>query len=239
MARQPGWPADLRHEDVRVRPLRRRDVGRWCELRHRNASWLAPWESTLPGGPLELLTDPSRATFGAMRRTLARYAARGLALPFVIDAGEGLVGQVTVSAVTRGSLSGATVGYWIDESHAGRGITTTAVALVVDHCFYEVGLHRIELNVRPQNAPSRRLAEKLGFRDEGLRLRYLHIDGGWRDHLCYALTREEVPGGVLRRLIGQGGGAQTSPKHPTGRGAIADESGDTPTRLPADEQGGR
>jgi len=59
-------------------------------------------------------------------------------------------------------------------------------------------LHRVELNIRPENTRSRRVAEKLGFRDEGLRLRYLHIDRGWRDHLCYALTVEEVPRGVLR-----------------------------------------
>ena len=48
-------------------------------------------------------------------------------------------------------------------------------------------------------AASRRVVEKLGFREEGLRRRYLHIDGAWRDHLCYALTAEEARGGVLTR----------------------------------------
>jgi ribosomal-protein-alanine N-acetyltransferase len=206
MARQPGWPAHLSHGEVTVRPLRRGDSRRWSELRRRNGRWLAPWESTLPGGPLEATADPSPSAFHLMRRTLARHAAAGAALPFVIDVGDGLVGQVTVSGIVRGSLSSASAGYWIDESYAGRGITTTAVALVVDHCFTSVGLHRVELNVRPENGPSRRLAEKLGFRDEGTRLRYLHIDGGWRDHVCYALTAEEVPGGALRRWMGQGGG---------------------------------
>jgi ribosomal-protein-alanine N-acetyltransferase len=41
--------------------------------------------------------------------------------------------------------------------------------------------------------------EKLGFREEGVRERYLHIDGAYRDHTCWALTVEEVPGGLLRR----------------------------------------
>ena len=93
------------------------------------------------------------------------------------------------------------MGYWIDESVAGRGIMPTAVALAVDHCFSIVGLHRIEINIRPENAASRRIPEKLGFRYEGLRERYLHIDGDWRDHLSYALVAGDVPGGLLATWI--------------------------------------
>jgi len=82
---------------------------------------------------------------------------------------------------------------------AGRGRRPTAVARAVDHGFSTAGLHRIEVNVRPENVASRRVVEKLGFRDEGVRPRMLHIDGAWRDHISYALTVEDVPGGLLRR----------------------------------------
>jgi L-amino acid N-acyltransferase YncA len=82
---------------------------------------------------------------------------------------------------------------------AGRGIIPGALALAVDHCFQAIGLHRIEVNVRPENAPSRRVAEKLGFRDEGIRRAFLHIDGGWRDHVSYAITAGEVPEGMISR----------------------------------------
>ena len=75
----------------------------------------------------------------------------------------------------------------------------TAVALATDHCFEAVGLHRVEINIRPENAASLRVVEKLGFRYEGIRERYLHIDGHWRDHATYALCAEEVPGGLLAR----------------------------------------
>jgi ribosomal-protein-alanine N-acetyltransferase len=75
----------------------------------------------------------------------------------------------------------------------------TAVALSVDYCFGVLGLHRIEVCIRPENGPSRRVVEKLGFRSEGMRPRYLHIDGDWRDHLVYALTAEEAPEGMLNR----------------------------------------
>jgi ribosomal-protein-alanine N-acetyltransferase len=87
----------------------------------------------------------------------------------------------------------------VDERLAGRGIIPTAVALAVDYCFEVMRLHRIEIAIRPENEKSLRVVTKLGFRPEGLRPRYLHIDGDWRDHLVFALNAEEVPGGMLRR----------------------------------------
>ena len=74
--------------------------------------------------------------------------------------------------------------------------------MAIDHCFFVVGLHRVEASIRPENHASRRVVEKLGFHEEGLRRRYLHIDGAWRDHLCYALTVEDVHGGLLPRWRG-------------------------------------
>jgi ribosomal-protein-alanine N-acetyltransferase len=84
------------------------------------------------------------------------------------------------------------------------------VALATDHCFRALGLHRMEICIRPENGPSLRVVEKLGFRYEGLRRRYIHINGLWRDHFCFALVAEEVPEGVLHRWrsgtvpVGQG-----------------------------------
>ena len=84
---------------------------------------------------------------------------------------------------------------------ARRGIIPTALALAVDHAFAAGGLHRIEVNIRPENMPSRRVVEKLGFRQEAYHERYLHIDGDWRDHIGYAITTEDVfaEGGLLAR----------------------------------------
>jgi ribosomal-protein-alanine N-acetyltransferase len=90
-------------------------------------------------------------------------------------------------------------GYWVSRDVAGRGVIPTALALAVDHCFFTVGLHRIEVNIRPENQASLRVVEKLGFRQEGIRERFLHIDGDWRDHLSFALTADEVPDGLMRR----------------------------------------
>ena len=191
----PGWPARLNDGPVGLRPLRLRDASAWREVRSRNASWLRPWEATVP---LDNRDVPH--TYGAMVRRLRAEAREGRGLPFALTYEGRFVGQVTVGGIARGSLMSGYVGYWVDQAVAGRGIVPTAVALATDHCFAEVGLHRIEINIRPENAASLRVVEKLGFRPEGLRLRYLHIDGGWRDHLTFALCSDEVPGGLLARL---------------------------------------
>jgi [ribosomal protein S5]-alanine N-acetyltransferase len=193
----PGWPAVLRDGDVTLRPLRTRDRSAWIESRRRNVEWLRPWEATPPGGPSTF--GDSAAVFTAMTRRLRSDARRGIALPFVILVDGNFAGQINAAGIVRGSMESAHVGYWVDQRVAGRGVMPTAVALVVDHCFSSVGLHRIEVNIRPENVASRRVVEKLGFRDEGIRERYLHISGDWRDHLTFALVREEVPGGLLQR----------------------------------------
>jgi [ribosomal protein S5]-alanine N-acetyltransferase len=97
-------------------------------------------------------------------------------------------------------LAQQTIGYWIGKDFAGRNATPIAVALAIDHLFEQLGLHRVEIDIRPENAPSLRVVEKLGLRKEGLKERYIHIDGAWRDHLVFAITKEEVQGSMLGRL---------------------------------------
>ena len=189
-----GWPAVLTDGDVRLRPLRRRDGKTWLALRAVNARWLDPWEASSP-----VPVDGPVPTFAEFVRMLSAQARQGTALPFAVDHDERLVGQLTVSSITLGSLRSASIGYWVSQHVAGRGVIPTSVALATDHCFGALGLHRVEVNIRPENGPSLRVVEKLGFRDEGLRERYLHIGGHWRDHRTFALTTEDVPDGLLAR----------------------------------------
>lgn len=183
--------------DIVLRPIRMRDQRVWREVNRRNRDWLRPWEATVPpAGPGHHIQRP---TYRQMVRHLRAEAHAGRMLPFVVEYRGRMVGQLTVAGISWGSMCSGHVGYWVDQEVAGRGVMPTAVALVADHCFHSAGLHRLEVCIRPENTPSRRVVEKLGFREEGLRPRYLHIDGAWRDHLVYALTAGEVPEGLLAR----------------------------------------
>jgi ribosomal-protein-alanine N-acetyltransferase len=177
---------------VSLRPIRLRDSRALERELMSNRSWLRQWEANNPHGPMNFDT---RASI----RSLLANARGGHGLPFVMEYEGQLAGQLNVSSITYGSLASATIGYWVAERFAGRSVTPSSVALATDYCFFQLGLHRMEICIRPENAPSLRVVEKLGFRYEGLRRRYIHINGDWRDHYCFALVVEEVRQGVLAR----------------------------------------
>jgi len=177
---------------VGIRPIRLRDARAVERELVEGRSWMREWEATSPRGSIGFDTRGSI-------RALQQNARNGQGLPFVIEVDGELAGQLNVTSISYGSLSSATIGYWIAERFAGRNATPIAVALATDHCFQALGLHRMEICIRPENAKSLRVVQKLGFRYEGLKRRYIHINGDWRDHFCFALVAEEVPGGVLRR----------------------------------------
>jgi [ribosomal protein S5]-alanine N-acetyltransferase len=198
------WPTTLSRGDITLRPLRQTDSRRWREVRRRNQEWLQPWEATLP--PEGVAGGDIIPTFGMMVRRLRREAREGRSLPWALTYQGSLVGQVTVGGISWGSLRSAYIGYWIDREVAGRGIMPTAVALAIDHCFTSLHLHRIEINIRPENIASLRVVEKLGLRLEGERPAYLHIDGDWRDHRTFVVFADDVPSGVTSMLDPARGG---------------------------------
>jgi len=179
-ARRVGGPP------VILRALRGKDRDEWEALRADNVQWLRPWEAT---SPEPLIT---RLAYRQLVRQFDREASEGRLQPFVIETAGRLVGQMHLFGISWGSLRSASAGYWVAESVAGQGIMPIALAAACDHAFLGLGLHRVEVNIRPENIASLRVVEKLGFRDEGLRPRYLHIAGQWRDHRSFALTSEDL-----------------------------------------------
>ncbi len=182
--------------DITARPIRMRDVRVLERLLLENREWLQKWEASLPHvrGPLVGQFSVKQSV-----RNLISNARQGYGMPYLLEFRGEVVGQLSVSGIAGGSLGSATLGYWVTKNAAGHGVTPTAVALVTDYFFFARGLHRMEICIRPENAPSLRVVEKLAFRYEGLRERYIHIDGDWRDHKCFALVSEDVPEGVLTR----------------------------------------
>jgi [ribosomal protein S5]-alanine N-acetyltransferase len=193
-----GYPAVLSEKDVLLRPYRRDDAVAWSTVRLFNERWLRPWEVTPPASWAE---SNSVAAYRMVHRSFKHAVRTGESMPFVICYQGKLVGHIGLGNIVRRAFSSAYAGYWIDSRVAGHGIMPTALALLTDHAFYAGRLHRVEVNIRPENKASRRVVEKLGFREEGYHPHYMYIDGAWRDHVGYAMTWEDIArdGGVLAR----------------------------------------
>lgn len=192
----PGWPATIRDGALTLRPLQRSDASDWRRVRLANESHLAPWE---PSHPQSWSARHSRQQFLRLRRYLAREASKGGALPFALEIGGHLAGQVTVSRIVRGVHLFGEAGYWLDGAHTRRGVMSRALALVIDHAFTACSLHRVEVHVRPENEASLGVVRRLGLRQECFHPGFLHIDGQWRDHVGYAVTTADVPHGLASR----------------------------------------
>ncbi|AXH97263.1 GNAT family N-acetyltransferase [Ornithinimicrobium avium] len=189
------WPVSRRTvlpsgQLLTLRPLERADRAAWTEVRRRNRAWLAPWEATVPG------ERAGRTTYPRLRRSLDRAARDGLMLPFVVDVDGALVGQMQLFDVLWGSRASGWAGYWLDEGSTGRGYATWALATLVDHALLAAGLHRVDVGVRPENTTSLAVVQRLAMPEEGVRRELMHVDGGWRDHRCFAVVAADLaPGG--------------------------------------------
>lgn len=174
---------------VVLRPLQAADHPGWSAVRVRSRDWLEAWEPLPEPGTADpaLDRDAFRSRCGAWDRQRHFDTAYGFGM--FLDGG--FVGEVSLASVLRGPYQSATIGYWIDEGHAGRGLVPEGVVLVLRYGFEELFLHRVEAAIVPRNSRSRRVAEKIGLRDEGTASRLLQIRGVWEDHVRYAMTVEE------------------------------------------------
>jgi len=156
----------------------------------RNENHLRPWSpAPPPGEDPSSLTEISKAIL-RQRREWKRGEAYLFYVTLRVDA-ETIIGRVALTSVVRGAFRNAYLGYWIDADHQKQGLMTEAVAEVTRFAFEQVKLHRVQAAVMPANAGSLRLLDKLGFRREGVSLRYLQIAGKWEDHVIFAVTAEE------------------------------------------------
>ena len=178
---------------VTLRPLRRRDAKTLQSLLVSDRTWLSPWEATTPG-----IRYPVDAR--SLVSNLLHQVRHGTGLAFIVEYEGAIAGQLNVANILHGSVSSGTIGYWIAKRYAGQGIMPIAVALAIDYLFDELHLHRVEIDIRPENEASLRIVQKLGLRQEGLKERFIHIDGAWRDHLVFGITQEERKGSMLGRL---------------------------------------
>lgn len=163
------------------------DWREWRAVRGRNRDYLKPFEPAWPDSCL---------TRGFFARRLKRQRedwTLNLARYFLIrrnDTGV-LIGGVNINHLCFGAARHGDLGYWLDEAHQGHGYMAEAIYCVLRYGFDELGLMRMQAACIPENDRSMRLLRRLGFAEEGFARSYIQIDGAWRDHHLFALTRAE------------------------------------------------
>jgi ribosomal-protein-alanine N-acetyltransferase len=175
-------------DGVYLRAPQMADFPEWAALREESRDFLTPWE------PTWLHDDLTR---GAFRRRLKRYAEdlrTDQAYPFFLfrRADDALIGGLTLANVRRGVAQAGSLGYWIGQPYARRGLMTAGVNALIPFVFGTLRLHRVEAACIPSNVASVRLLERTGFTREGFAREYLCINGLWQDHVLYALLRTDV-----------------------------------------------
>ncbi|HEV8463157.1 MAG TPA: GNAT family protein [Gaiellaceae bacterium] len=160
-----------------IRRLLAEDAEELTALRVRNRAYISPWEPDAE--------EPDRwYTVDGVRSWIVDGNERFA----ILDGGE-IVGMASLTGVVRGGLQSAMASYFVDESHAGRGLASAAVHDLVIYAFEELGLHRIEAGTAVVNVASQRVLEKNGFRRVGLLERHLLLHGEWVDHYLFELVR--------------------------------------------------
>jgi len=166
------------------------DWRNWSALRSESAAFLTPWE------PVWSTDHLSRRAFTNRVYWARRAEAQGTALPLMLirRGDQALLGAITLDNIRRGPAQTGTLGYWIGAPHARQGFMREAILAVVHHAFNRLDLSRIEAACLPENAASRGVLEKCGFKYEGVAQSYLQINGRWRNHVLYANLRSDRRG---------------------------------------------
>jgi ribosomal-protein-alanine N-acetyltransferase len=182
---------------VTLRAPRAGDYMAWRNLRRESRDFLKPYE------PRWSEADLSHRVYSSRLKRGREEAKAGTDYSFFIflrqDGREVLVGGVTLSTIRRRAAQFVNLGYWMGREHAGQGLMTEAVGMIVPFVFETLGLHRIHAAFLPDNVASRRVLEKNGFKEEGFAENYLQIDGKWCDHVLFGLTRERYEASIKRQ----------------------------------------
>ena len=177
-------------ERMMLRPPMHSDFTPWSALRRDSEAFLAKWEPSWAEDHL------SRRAFTNRVYWANRAIGNGSAVPLFLQrrGDDMLLGAITLDNIRRGPAQAGTLGYWIGQPFARQGYMREAIDALVHYAFDRLDLSRIEAACLPENAASRGLLEKAGFKYEGVAQSYLQIDGRWRTHVLYAALRRDRRG---------------------------------------------
>ena len=181
----------LKAKKVELREPNYTDFEQWRQLRESSKAFLELWEPKRGGEFFK------RNAFNNRVRWARKSSKAGQSHQFFIfDKFETLLGSITIENIRKGPANAATMGYWLGVDFTGKGYMREAVLTTIDFSFNRLNISRLEAATLPENRPSRRLLEKVGFKYEGVGQSYLQINGRWRNHVLYGLSRNDRRGQV-------------------------------------------
>jgi ribosomal-protein-alanine N-acetyltransferase len=166
------------------------DYRQWVALRESSADFLQPWEPSWARDHLSRRAFTNRV-YWAQR---SQNQGSALALFLIRKQDQALLGAITLDNIRRGPAQAGTLGYWIGHSHARQGYMREAIEALCHHAFRRMDLSRLEAACLEENAASRALLERCGFKYEGVAQAYLQIAGRWRNHVLYSMLRSDRRG---------------------------------------------
>ena len=184
------WRVRIQTDRMTLRPPQHGDYRAWVSLRESSAEFLKPWEPTWAPDHL------TRRAFANRVYWAHRSVSGGTAVPLFLmrREDEGLLGAITLDHIRRGPAQTGTLGYWIGAPYARQGYMREAIEALVQHAYHVLDLSRVEAACLPENAASRGVLERSGFKYEGVAQSYLQIAGRWRNHVLYAHLRSDRRG---------------------------------------------
>lgn len=102
-----------------------------------------------------------------------------------------LVGVCNLNYILHSAYQSAWLSFYSVAQFAGRGLMSQALQKVLQYVFTDMQLHRLEVNIQPDNERSINLVRRNGFRKEGFSPRFMQINGQWCDHERWAMTAED------------------------------------------------
>jgi ribosomal-protein-alanine N-acetyltransferase len=189
---------DLTARGYELRPLSLEDAPALAAAYDRNRRHLAPWD---PPRPADWWTEAGQR---ARVATELEAVNAGRQAAWLVHHGGEVVGRVALNTIVLGPFRSASMGYWIDAGHTGRGVATWAG----EHACAEalrLGLHRVEAGTMRHNLASQGVLRRLGFTWFGTADRYLFIDGAWRDHHLFQRLLHDDPLELVRDPAPTGG----------------------------------
>ncbi len=177
----------LQGDKIFMRAPKLEDWKDWSAVRAKNQMRLKPYEPSW--APDSLSQDFFRRRY--QRQKHDWLSDRHYPLLIFNKEEKSLIGGMNINNVCRGAAQFASLGYWIDHEHEGRGLMSEALQLTLELCFSHLNLHRVQASCLPQNKRSKNLLLKNGFVKEGFAKNYLRIDGRWQDHILFGACHED------------------------------------------------